>query len=291
MSELCHLIVNPTSGNYSEAKIKSVRSVLLQNGLSVDVLTTGNATDATRYAHEVSQRHQNPFILVAGGDGTINGVLNGVTQGTATLALLPMGTANVLANELNITSLDDAAAKIIRRKTESFSAGMVKHSGGTCYFSLMTGVGFDGAVVKGVRLEEKRRWGKLAYLFSALRAVWGWDKSRFTVTGDNGQSLLCHSVIASNCSRYGGNFILAPEADIFTPGFTVLCINSADKKAYVNAFINIVMGNLQINSDISVFQSSMLSISGHKNVQVDGDYCCSGPITISSLDNFAKFVV
>jgi diacylglycerol kinase family enzyme len=58
-----------------------------------------------------------PYIVVAGGDGTINAVLNGLLPGRATLAVIPVGTANVLTQELGIFFIDDALRRIVAGAT------------------------------------------------------------------------------------------------------------------------------------------------------------------------------
>jgi len=55
-------------------------------GYTVETLLTTNATDATHFAHEACNRHVNPVIVAAGGDGTVNAVLNGIISGAASLA-------------------------------------------------------------------------------------------------------------------------------------------------------------------------------------------------------------
>ena len=68
--------------------------------------------DARRVCAEIEAAAENPLVIVAGGDGTVNAVVNALTPGRATLAVLPVGTANVLALELGITSVADGIARI-----------------------------------------------------------------------------------------------------------------------------------------------------------------------------------
>jgi diacylglycerol kinase family enzyme len=194
-----------------------VQQALKPAGLEPELLLTGCAEDAPRFASRICAAGDDPLILVAGGDGTLNGVLNGLAPGKATLGVIPLGTSNVLARELEIHSLDDALARIAAGRSRPVSVGELECGGDRRRFLLMAGIGVDGAVVRGVRLKEKRLVGKGAYLLSALREIGAWDRGELKVSGD-GHTVSCHSVIVCNASKYGGNFVLAREADLFSPG-------------------------------------------------------------------------
>src|SRR6185369_8848211 len=197
------LIVNPTSGSFSPDRLEQVRTALRRGGLEPELLQTRSAQDAALFAARICAEERAPLLLVAGGDGTVNGVLNGLAPGVATLGVIPLGTSNVLARELRIDSLEDALARVVRGASRPISVGELECAGEKRRFLLMAGVGVDGAVVQGVRLAEKRRFGKGAYLLSALRLLRAWDGSELQVAGAGG-SRSCHSVIVCNAARYGG---------------------------------------------------------------------------------------
>lgn len=155
-------------------------------------------------------------------------------------------------------------------------------------FLLMAGIGVDGAVVRGVRLAEKKRFGKGAYLLSALRVLSDWDRGELTVTG-GGRSLSCHSVIVCNASRYGGNFLLAPEADLFAPGFQVVCLGG-DRGLYLRLALRAGLRRPLLTPPMTVFAADELEVSGHKPVQLDGDCFGSAPLTLRSLPEFLRLI-
>jgi diacylglycerol kinase family enzyme len=289
MPRPCFLIVNPTSGSYSTATVQRIVSALTAAGFVPELLPTGCAEDATLFAERICAQTRDPLIVVAGGDGTLNGVLNGLKPGAATLAVIPLGTSNVLARELKIRSMDDALKRIAAGNARSISAGELCCGDQKRRFLLMAGVGLDGAVVRGVRLDEKRRFGKFAYLMSALRLVHPWDRGLLQVRC-GADSVACHSVIVCKAARYAGNFLLAPEIDLFTPGFRVVCLNGGPL-SYLKFFLLLAAGRLGASRSLHCFTASELEVAGGKAVQVDGDYFGCGSLSFAVIPDVARLLM
>ncbi|WP_306533940.1 diacylglycerol kinase family protein [Geobacter sp.] len=290
MSSSCTLIINPTSGSYSEALVTRVTALLAAGGFVSTVFLTGGPDDAAAFAARACAMEENPFIVAGGGDGTMNGVLNGLVPGKATLAFLPLGTANVCARELGIGSIDEAVRRIVRRETRPLSVGVLKGFGVSRRFFLMAGVGFDGFVVEGVLGREKKRFGKGAYLLSALRTLSTWDERSMEVEV-RGERRSCHSVIVCNAARYGGSFVLAPGASLFEPGFRVVCVEGARRRDYLRLALKVAAGRGAAGAGVTIFEADALTIGGNKPVQVDGDFICHAPVTINTIADFARLVV
>lgn len=289
MARRCFLIVNPTSGSFSQRKIEQVVTALARKGLDPVLLPTASALDAPLFASRICAENTDPLILVAGGDGTLNAVLNGLEPGAATLGVIPLGTSNVLARELKIRSIDDAVNRVARGECRPIAVGELQSGGQQRRFLLMAGVGVDGAVVKGVRLAEKRALGKLAYLLSALRLFFAWDRAELQVTA-GGETLSCHSVIACNAARYGGNFLLAPQGDLFSPGLQVVCIKGG-RLSYLKLCLRLAFGRVAASRSVTIFSASELAVSGEKPVQLDGDFFCCGPLQLRSIPGFVRLIV
>ena len=261
----------------------------VQNGLDPLLMPTEGPLDATLLASRICAQQPDPLILAAGGDGTVNGVLNGLTPGKATLGVIPLGTSNVLARELKIHSIEDALRRVAVGNSRTVTVGEVACAGQKRRFLLMVGAGVDGAVVQGLRLREKRVFGKGAYLLSALRVVFAWDSEQLQVAG-GGRSLSCHSVIICNAGRYGGNFRLAPEVDIFSPAFQVVCITGG-RCGYLKLFLLLAMGRFAAGSSVESFAASELQVTGGKPIQVDGDFFGCGSLRIKTIPGFVRLIV
>jgi diacylglycerol kinase family enzyme len=165
------LIRNPTAGRRRRDLVDDVVRQVRAAGWTVDLVDTAAVGDARRLAEQCDEARY-AVIAVAGGDGTINEVMNGLVRRSATapaLAIVPLGTANVLAHELG---LDVSAASIAR--TIVAGRALLVHPGEACgdgdprCFSLMAGAGFDAKVVAGVSAPLKRRFGKAAYVWRSM---------------------------------------------------------------------------------------------------------------------------
>jgi len=254
-------------------------------------MTVTGPQDAGAVCAEIETDSQNPLIIVAGGDGTINAIVNALQPGRSTLAILPTGTANVLAYELGISSVADGIARIAAGASKPLAVGVVEPADGDARrFILMAGVGLDGSIVKGVRTWEKRVLKKGAYLLSALRCLIAWDHSRFSLQA-NGQTLECHSAIIGNAARYGGNFMLMPTADLSQPQFELFCITATSRWSYLKILVNSLRGRPEQRKDVTRLRTTQIELQGNRAIQLDGDYYRQAPCTISVIGDFARIIV
>src|SRR4030066_780901 len=117
------LIGNPAARGASLKKFESASDFLREKGFDTKILLTEKSNDATRLASEAVRKKPYP-IIQAGGDGTINEVINGMVKSDIPLAILPLGTTNVLAKELSIPEyINGAMETAVSRKPRTVSLG------------------------------------------------------------------------------------------------------------------------------------------------------------------------
>jgi diacylglycerol kinase (ATP) len=262
---------------------------LVRQGFTPDLQQVNTPESAANCAQTAYRNQQNPLIIVGAGDGTINAVVNGLTPGTATLAVIPFGTSNVLCRELGIMSPEKALEKIAAGATRNLCVGSIEKGEIKRTFLLMAGIGLDGRVVKEVRTGEKRILKKGAYVLSALRVVRSWDSSRFEIiSGD--RVIDCHSVIVCNGSKYGGNILFAPGASLFEPEFQVVCIQHETRLGYLKSLSGLLHGKGLNGRGILTFPASELEIRGTRSLQADGDYYFDAPVRIRAIPDFVKII-
>ncbi len=176
--------------------------------------------DAQRLAAE-AVRDGFETIVAAGGDGTLNEVLNGIAEaggfGRVRLGVLPMGTTNVFAKELRLPTDFSAVWPIIQRGNTllidvpwaSYTrAGVVQRR---C-FAQLAGAGLDSRAVELVDWNLKKRIGYLAYVIAALRA---WRGPLPMIEVSNGRETVAGQlVLVGNGKFYGGRFTVFPLADL-----------------------------------------------------------------------------
>jgi len=170
-------------------------------------------------------------IVAAGGDGTLNEVLNGLGDAPngferARLAVLPLGTVNVFARELALPTKLDAAWEAIRRGQETrIDLPVVEHRAGSAterrHFAQLAGAGLDARAIELVHWPLKKKIGPLAYVWAGLEALLG-RQSQITVAG-GGHSATGELVLIGNGRLYGGSYQVFPGADL-RDGLLEVCV-------------------------------------------------------------------
>jgi len=154
-------------------QLQRVVQALRARGHQVELIPTTAAGSATRQAREIA-RTQPDILFACGGDGTLHEVLQGLVSEdgatTATLGILPFGSANALARHLRL-SLDplEAALQQIDGAPHAVPVGKLTSPGNTRYFTVMTGAGPDGALAYNLLVAQKSSFGRLAYYLHAAR--------------------------------------------------------------------------------------------------------------------------
>ena len=285
-----YLFINPASGHHSAQRKQFVIDRLQSLTVIPEIFQVCTPTEIFACCDKINEEREPHLVVVAGGDGTFNAVVNGLTSGTATLAVLPFGTSNVLAAELGIRSLDDALERIAIGKTESLSVGLLELAGSSHRFVLMAGIGLDGAVVRDVWPLGKKLLRQGAYALSAMKNSLTWDSTMFEI-GTPEVNVTCHSAIVCNASRYGGDFILSPESSPFTEGLSAICVTGHQRGTYVGIVSDLFRGTKQHSRNLVRLPTSDIIIRGKKAIQIDGDFIGYGPGRISTVQDFARIIV
>jgi len=214
------VIFNPVAGRRRAASLWKVLDLLVENGVKVEVAETQAAGHATELARAGVAAGED-MVVAAGGDGTIAEVANGLIGTGAALGVIPLGTANVLAKEYRLsTSPRGIANTLAYRRTKLLWPGLAQIHGGDQIFVQMVGLGFDGAVVQGIRPLLKRVIGRGAYVWQSVweSVAYGFPLLRLSIDGVAHEAA---SVVVSKGRLYGGPYMLAPDAHPEAPGFQV----------------------------------------------------------------------
>jgi diacylglycerol kinase (ATP) len=211
------VIFNPAARG---EKAKRFRRQLDAIGSQCAFKATAAPGDARRLAAEAVNDGFD-LIVAAGGDGTVNEVLNGIGGAPngfdrARLGVLPLGTVNVFARELKIPLQVERAWEVVQRGREKkidlpsveFSANGVRQKQ---YFVQLAGAGLDARVIELLDLQHKKKIGPLAYVIAGLKALRE-KKPKITVRTD-GQNFSGELVLIGNGRFYGGPFGIFPSAD------------------------------------------------------------------------------
>jgi len=285
-----YFFVNPSSGRHSAQRLQFVLKRLSAHSVIPEVFQVRAPPEIFACCDKINKEQEPHLIIVAGGDGTFNAVVNGLDPGTSTLAVLPFGTSNVLAAEIGISSIEDGLKRIEAGKTAPLSVGLIELDNSSHRFVLMAGIGLDGAVVRDVWPLGKRLLRQGAYALSALKSAIAWDASVFEISTPEGD-VTCHTAIICNGSRYGGNFILSPGSSPFSSGLSAVCITGHTRRNYLSSALDLFRNKAGTNKDLIRIQSSTFEARGKRPIQIDGDFIGYGPARISELADFARIIV
>ncbi len=222
-------------------------------------------------------------LAVAGGDGTLNEVVNGLARNRAAspLAVIPLGTANVLANEIGLAVKADAVAcALMQGEARPVSLGDVNGR----RFVLMAGVGLDAEVVASLPAALKRRLGRGAYVIETLRHIARGRSGRFLVrSGARGWEV--ESAVVANAGHYGGKWLIAPEAGLDRPDLILCRFERGGRAAAVGYALALIRGTLARSRGFATAPVRKLTIEGGPGapVQADGDIVAHLPAEIAVL--------
>lgn len=287
------IIYNPAARRASVSEIDAARSFLASRGYTPEVLYTGKSGDAETFARQAARQNAH-LIIAAGGDGTINEVMNGMAFSEVPLAVIPLGTTNVLAREIyRDRRLDAVLERIVNGQPRHVSLGLI-----TCnaagirlsrYFSLMAGIGFDGQTVRNVSLRLKKRTGPGAYVLSGLRALLSYAPEELSLSID-GREVQGYAAIVGNISRYGGDFKITPDARIDDPSLYV-CVFQGKKRSDLLRYVFMMLFGRHIRArDVLYLRAEEITIGGSSAIQIDGDYLGTTPATITVARDVIRLI-
>jgi diacylglycerol kinase (ATP) len=288
------LIYNPTSGRRRArrfAEIERAVRILKEAGITTELAPTFAPNSATQIArHAVEQRRG--MVIACGGDGTINEVVNGLARSQTPMAILPAGTANILAKELRIPwDIPHAARLIPKAAVRRIALGIAcpldgNHSEALPregrYFLSVGGAGPDGAIVNGVHSGLKKSAGILAYWAEGLRQLLRYNFAEMRVQS-SGQERRATIIVVGRTKHYGGPFKITTGADLFEDSFEFLTYSKRSRLAYATCLPALWMGKLRSREGIEAWKAdqSICEPAGVHPVyaQVDGEPVGSLPLS------------
>ncbi len=327
MKQTIFLIGNPAAGRNALMKINEAAAIIKNRGHDVQMLLTEKRGDAESFARQISSEsgvksselrndknlelitHNSKLLVIAaGGDGTYNEMINGIACTDIPMAILPLGTTNVLAKELNIPDDIEGALNIaLRGKTQKVCLGRItlipevrslktaensntRHSSlVTRHFLLMAGIGYDGETVYGIKKGLKKYSGKGAYILSGLKTLMRWAPDKLTFTMD-GKSCEGYSAIVCKTSKYAGNFRIAPDADIKNADFYAFIMHGKNRLDIFRYVSGIVMEKHLKFTDITYRKIENMEVKGKAHIQIDGDYFGMTPARIEIVPDALRLV-
>lgn len=271
------LIFNPSAR--SQRGRRTLR-FLMSHAQWFALYASRSAEDATELAAKLAADGE-PVVVAAGGDGTLNAVVQGLAGTSTALGVLPAGTMNVFARELGLPF--NSLKKSFNVLEEGFVKEVDLFEVNGHAFVQMAGVGFDAQVIKETNLETKKIFGPMAYVMAAMKVL-GDTPPKMRVVCEDGQVEEGVCALAGNGSLYGGQVKLFRKADHSDDMLDLLVFTEAGYKLVRDSVKGIATGAIDSgNSSVKYLQAKSFQIQCDREVPIEADGEYIGRVTEVSL--------
>jgi diacylglycerol kinase (ATP) len=287
------IILNPFA---QSGRSHSLAKPLSQLSNRIQIKLTVGKEGGTREA-EAAVREGSKVIVAAGGDGTINEVLNGMLGSGLPLGILPIGSVNVFARDLKIPLKWSDAWDVIQRGKyrEVDLVCMEYHRGGKpmkrCFVQL-AGFGFDAQIVKQVTWEKKRKWGPLSYVFEGLKCL-NMELPPLKVKIDGQAAVSCAFALVGNGRFYGGPFNVFKKASL-DDGLMDLCIFDQPGVIPTMVYLTAIAKGTHLRTKGITYKQAKkveFTSTGQIPVEMDGEFVGHTPAKLTMIPKGLKILV
>jgi diacylglycerol kinase (ATP) len=298
------LIHNPNAGNGGGGRrrmLDEARRIFSFAGIEAELMETRGPGDATEMAYRASAEGRQ-LVIACGGDGTLNEVVNGLAAQQnghrVPLALLPGGTANVLAKELDLPwDIPSAAEKLVHGEVKEIALGLatpLEEPEKKRYFLSVAGSGPDGMIVYAIDLDLKARVGIMAYWWQGAREVFRYKFPHFrVVTG--GQKLDASLLVVGRTKNYGGPFKITTGADLYENEFELMALTTQSGFRYLSYLPSLWLDKLRGTSGVHFWKTDTVVCepldSNPVYAQIDGEPLARLPVEFKIIPRALKLLV
>jgi diacylglycerol kinase (ATP) len=288
------ILMNPKAG--SAAQGAALRGAVAGRSDTI-IRETRRPGDARELAAEML-RAGYELIVAAGGDGTINEVVNGLAAASAhaTLGIIPLGTGNDLARTLAIPSDPlEALALLTRGPARVIDLMKVERADATGYGINVAAGGFSGQVDEVLTEELKATWGPLAYLIGAARVLPDLTGYETTIAWEDGppERVEALNVVVANGRTVGGGIPVAPAANPEDGRLDVVVVRYGSVVELMGVAARLLAGNYLTSERVLHRQVRRVRIASRPGMwfNIDGELLTNEPVTISVLPEAQRVVV
>jgi diacylglycerol kinase (ATP) len=267
------LIVNPASGQETAiGHLPAINDRLRESGAVDIVLTTGEGDGAEAGRRAALEGYDRVFV--AGGDGTLNEVLNGIAQvdgalGAITLAVVPLGTGNDFATAIGVPDApEDAVDALLGGAVIPVDVGRVNDR---CFLNISAG-GFIAEVSEAVNPQLKTVLGKLAYLVGGAQVLFDYEPltARITDASTTTEATLLAFAVC-NSRLIGGGRLIAPHALIDDGWLDVCLIHAMPALEFVALLRRVSSGDHVDDDRVTYFRTQALELAFDRVVRINTD--------------------
>lgn len=276
-------------GKSPEELSEQIQKYFTEYGFNAEVYLTKSSEDATGIARSCI-RMKREMVVVAGGDGTINAVINGLAQSKIALGIIPMGTVNLLATELGIPADIRAACQLLTEgAARLIDLGRINNR----YFASLAGVGFDAFIKKETSPSLKHLLGGLAYvLYAAVSMIKYPFKSIHIHIDKEPYEHKGYLLIIGNGKYFGANMPIAPQAMMDDHKLDCVIYRKKGISGIIQYFWKIKTGSISQSPYTEYLKVERVDISAHGKhpVHGDGELIGTTPVTVEVVPSALKII-
>ncbi|MCP4932865.1 MAG: diacylglycerol kinase family lipid kinase [bacterium] len=305
------IIHNKMAGRLKAPVLARVSKQLERQGALFMLKAASSVQEDIDLARAAVASHEVDAVIAAGGDSTIRGVAMGLMGSNMPLGIIPAGTGNVLAQEIELGHKPKKIAQtLINGLVKTITPGLANGEP----FLLMAGAGFDAQIVKNLDHNLKQRIRKAAYIGPTLKALAA-KPQRLVIEFPDDQGHVAKSyeasfVVVTKVRLYGGSFILAPEAELTKNDLHVVMFMNPGRFGLIKALICLALGRnahvhaqvmeggkavgqMMKNRGIMIRPCQKVRIKSNEPVptQIDGEWLAATPLDISTSDAPIQLIV
>jgi len=305
------VIYNPMSGQHSARRAGAVRdalAVLRDAGVESEALETDAPGSASVLA-KAAIRNRFDTILACGGDGTVHEVLQCVVGTDVSLGVLPLGTANALAQNLGLgRSPAKAAQLLLKAEPRAVPVGRISFRGkdGTeqsRFFTVAAGIGADALLMSSMDAGLKRKFGYALYLLEAFK-IWATNpfplfSVAFSTNGGNEKRAeKVSQLLAVRVRSFGGVLgELAPGATLTNHSLSLITFKTRSRVRYLRFLLAVVANRHKFSDEVELIDATAVDCrnldgSGTKLfVEADGEVLGTLPARIEVARQTVRMLI
>ena len=288
------VVMNPVAGrNEPESVEQTLRSRLEEQEIPFEIYETTGQEDIRAVVEEAIRKGARR-VLASGGDGTVSAAASAVVGRDAVFGIIPAGTWNALARNLDIPLDLDQALDLALGDYDVRSIDVLDMD--DKYYVLNVSTGAGTVVMSTIERDEIRRLGKLTFLWKGVLQILGFAPHQFKVTID-GRTIYFRAseLIVANSGVVGLNSVrLDPDIHIDDGKFNVCRIQAKNLQDYLVLGFNMLRGGQREDPRLNCWEASeevRIECRERLQVQADGELIAHLPITVRLKPRSLKVIV